>query len=128
MTNKPTQLLCTFTTKDKYLAEIQQLLNIYSIIENKFFLFSCDDPSVFLLTYNVSKASKITRAKHTILIHRKKYTNTLYTLNAMNVLISKSGSVDANTLDWSLYKNSLVIINDTDIKIFSIKLEDIIIP
>jgi hypothetical protein len=76
----------------------------------------------------VSKASKITRAKHTILIHRKKYTNTLYTLNAMNVLISKSGSVDANTLDWSLYKNSLVIINDTDIKIFSIKLEDIIIP
>lgn len=80
------------------------------------------------LTYNIwiSGARKL---NNTISIHRKKQTNTLYTLNAMNRLIAEeNGGVfdKAFQLNWELYKNSLIITNEISIKIIPLTIFTII--
>ena len=73
----------------------------------------------------VEKREQINRYKGTISIHRKKQTNTLYTLNAMNKLIAdeNNGVYDKNfQLSWELYKNSIILTNDVGVKIVPLKL------
>jgi len=51
----------------------------------------------------------------TISLHRKKNTNTLYTINALNDLIRElnNGKLDKTfPIDWENYKNSLLLTND----------------
>jgi hypothetical protein len=77
------------------------------------------------LTFNVQKTDRNVRYKGTISIHRKKQTNTLYTLNAMNRLIEdeNNGVYDKNfQLSWELYKNSIILTNDIGVKIVPLKL------
>ena len=82
------------------------------------------------LTYNILN-SEFARKKlpNTISIHRKKQTNTLYTLNAMNKLITEenNGVFDKTyQLNWEYYNNSLIITNEISVKIIPLKIFDII--
>ena len=40
-----------------------------------------------MLTYNIDSPTDILQLPNTILVHRKKQTNTLYTINALNEVI-----------------------------------------
>jgi hypothetical protein len=64
---------------------------------------------------------------NTILIHRKKQTNTLYTLNAMNRLIEEEHGCADKTyqVNWKLYENSLIITGDVSIRIIPLKISTI---
>jgi hypothetical protein len=49
---------------------------------------------------------------NTILVHRKKQSNTLYTINALNQLIKEEngGVLDTNfPLDWEKFKNCIIL-------------------
>ena len=62
-------------------------------------------------------------------IHRKKETNTLYTINALNEAIRKDndGELDKTfSLDWSQYQNSLLLTNDQGLNIVKTKLYKIV--
>ena len=52
--------------------------------------------------------------ENTISLHRKKHTNTLYTINALNevVMNMNNGVKDPNTIvPWENYKNSILVTN-----------------
>jgi hypothetical protein len=120
------QLLCTFSNSSQYTDALKEIPKQYTLIDNKIFIFANENNLRELyLTFNVEKREQINRYKGTISIHRKKQTNTLYTLNAMNKLIAdeNNGVVDKSfQLNWDLYKNSIILTNEIGVKIVSLKL------
>jgi hypothetical protein len=120
------QLLCTFSNSSQYTDALKEIPNQYTLIDNKIFIFANENNLRELyLTFNVEKREQINRYKGTISIHRKKQTNTLYTLNAMNKLIAdeNNGVFDKSfQLNWDLYKNSIILTNEIGVKIVSLKL------
>ena len=64
------------------------------------FLFTdANNRSDLYVTYNV-EPDDYGKTPNTIMIHRKKETNTLYTVNALNAIIKKANKVEV----WKLYK------------------------
>jgi hypothetical protein len=129
MKNK--QLLCTFTNSKDYNNTIREIKDFYGVINGKIFLLcNVNNPKELYATYNIElKDNTPNRFRNTISVHRKKDTNTLYTLNAMNKLIAEeNGGVFDKTfqLDWNLYKNSIILTGDVSVKIISVKIFDII--
>lgn len=124
------QLLCTFSSEREYRDTISTITKSYTLPDKKLFVFrDGKDPNSILITYNVFIEDQFTKLKSTISVHRKKITNTLYTLNAMNRIIEEeNGGVwnKSYQLDWELYKNCLIITTDVGYKIIDIKLSDII--
>jgi hypothetical protein len=120
------QLLCTFSNSVQYTDALKEIPRQYKLIDNKIFIFANENNLRELyLTFNVEKNDLNNRFKGTISIHRKKQTNTLYTLNAMNKLIAdeNNGVYDKNfQLSWELYKNSIILTNDVGVKIVPLKL------
>ena len=65
----------------------------------------------------------------TISIHRKKHTNTLYTINAINELIksANNGILDKSfKINWENYRNQLLIGSLNGLKVVNTKLFKII--
>jgi hypothetical protein len=124
--NELKQLLCTFSNSSQYTDALKEIPKQYTLIDNKIFIFANENNLRELyLTFNVEKREQINRYKGTISIHRKKQTNTLYTLNAMNKLIAdeNNGVFDKSfQLNWNLYKNSIILTNEIGVKIVSLKL------
>lgn len=125
------QLLCTFSDKTNQKSLMEKIRRFYNLLDGKFFVFeNCKNEELVMLTYNVEVPYKnFDRLPSTISIHRKKQTNTLYTLNAMNRVIEEEngGVFDKNfKLDWSIYKNCLIITSDNGYRVIDIRLTDII--
>ena len=128
---KDTQLLCTFAVPTEYQLVVEQIKSFYILSNNKIFVFVNEkNPNELYLTYNIAvRDTMVKKLPNTISIHRKKQTNTLYTLNAMNKLITEenNGVFDKTfQLNWEYYKNSLIITNEVSVKIISLKIFDII--
>jgi hypothetical protein len=128
---KDTQLLCTFSIPTEYKLILEQIKSFYKLSNNKIFVFNNEkNNNELYLTYNiVYTESGLKKLPNTISIHRKKQTNTLYTLNAMNKLITEenNGVFDKSyQLNWEYYKNSLIITNEVSVKIISLKIFDVI--
>lgn len=120
------QLLCTFSNSTQYTTVLSEIPKQYNLIDNKIFIFANQNNLRELyLTFNVEKRDQNNRYKGTISVHRKKQTNTLYTLNAMNKLIEdeNNGVYDKSfQLNWELYRNSIILTNDIGVKIVPLKL------
>lgn len=130
MSNYKRQLFCTFSDVKSYQGLYSRIKDFY-IIQSKIFVFGNEKiPSEIYLTYNASidNSKKADRFPQTISIHRKKDTNTLYTLNSMNKLIEEeNGKFDTSyILNWKLYQNCLILSNDVCIKVVPLKIIDII--
>jgi len=132
--NKKQQLLCTFTPGMSLTLTIDYVKTYYDIYNNKIFLYREGQPeqrtNTLLLIYNVnSNLREDSLAKNTISVHRKKHTNTFYTINALNLLIERvnNGVLDKSfEIDWSNYTNRLMVVNDSRLKIVDIMFEKII--
>ena len=128
---KDTQLLCTFSVPTDYKLLVEQVKSFYTLTNNKIFVFNNEkNNNELYLTYNIlNSESAHKKLPNTISIHRKKQTNTLYTLNAMNKLITEenNGVFDKTyQLNWEYYNNSLIITNEISVKIIPLKIFDII--
>jgi len=111
------QLLCTFTNKNEVQTVLQTIRETYTIVYNYIYILeNKHNPYELFITYNVDTSrSYPTNLDNTILIHRKKESNTLYTINALNEMIKEQngGVLDKRFIvDWNQYKNSVVLIND----------------
>lgn len=108
------KLFCSFIHLDNIDNFINALYNSYTINYKKIFLFHLKEEEYFC-TYNMDVHNMNRIPENTILIHRKKETNTLYTINALNLLIK---TLNNNVLDktylipWDKYKNNLLLIQD----------------
>lgn len=120
------QLLCTFSTINDFNKTIEDILSFYEVYNNRVFAFSnVKNSKEIFLTYNVLNMQRdAQKFPNTILIHRKKQTNTLYTLNAMNKLIEEEHGVfdKKYVVNWKLYENSLIITGDVSIRIIPLKI------
>lgn len=122
------QLLCTFSDRDDYVRILDSIKKFYTI-SGKIFVFSNEiNPKEIFITYNIENRS-IEKFSNTISVHRKKQTNTLYTLNALNQMVKdeNDGKIDNNfQINWEHYKNCLIITTDSLIKIIKLKIVSII--
>tara|TARA_B100000073_G_C23635529_1_gene534389 strand:- start:545 stop:946 length:402 start_codon:yes stop_codon:yes gene_type:complete len=126
-----TQLLCTFTTKTNLDETVKQIESSYVIVFNKIYILQNEaNVNELICTYNVDTSESIdyNKVKGTISLHRKKYSNTLYTINALNEVIANlnNGIVDSKFMvPWENYKNTLLVtntegLNRIDTRIFKI--------
>lgn len=113
--DQPTQLLCTFTTVGGLEETIDAIKNTYKLMFDKIYLLeNVDDTAQLILTYNVAKTDslKLTPPPSTISVHRKKHTNTIYTINAINKLIEQKngGKLDTSyRIEWSELQNMVLV-------------------
>ena len=107
-----TQLLCTFAHRKDLELIVDYVKKSYTVSEKRMFVFTdADNKSDIYVTYNV-KPDDYGKTPNTIMIHRKKETNTLYTVNALNVIIKKAnnGILDKKfPINWPVYDNSLLL-------------------
>lgn len=123
------KLFCTFSVQDNVLPTIEYITQYYNILHKKIFIFELKDSIEFAITYNIEESNLDYIPQNTILIHRKKESNTLYTINALNELIKRlnQGVVDVNyKINWSHYKNTLMLTNQNDLRILKTNLYKII--
>ena len=110
-----TQLLCTFAHKKDLELIVDYVTKSYTISERRMFVFSdSDNRNDLYVTFNI-EATGYSKTPNTISIHRKKETNTLYTVNALNTVIrgANNGLLDKSFMvDWTLYRNSLLLTNE----------------
>jgi hypothetical protein len=125
-----TQLLCTFTDTTRLEDTVDTVVKAYDIIYSKIFiLFDTNDENELMCTYNIDPGNSYAEIKATISLHRKKQTNTLYTINALNaaIMANNDGKLDKNyMLDWSAYKNCILLTNDQGIRQIDTKIKKII--
>ena len=116
-----TQLLCLFTIKPELDISVDFIVTNYVIINpNVFILESKVRPEELFVTFNVEKGSApIPSQWKTILVHRKKQTNTIYTINALNEVVkSMTGGQTDNSfvIDWEEFHNCILTTSNTGYK------------
>jgi hypothetical protein len=125
------RLYCTFTTLDEYEKVANTIQTSYVILFNKIFVLESLDGEKIMLTYNVDmgNTSLDSIIDNTILVHRKKQTNTLYTINALNELIKSlnNGVLDKKfPIEWNNYQNCILLIQAEGFNRVDTKIKDII--
>jgi hypothetical protein len=124
------KLFATFSSKDKLEETLQTIKETYSILYGKIFVLESKDSDELLLTYNIDPVNSSSRIlPNTILLHRKKETNTLYTINALNILIKElnGGVVDSSyKVEWQDFKNTVLLTQGTDLRKLETKIHKII--
>ena len=110
-----TLLLATFC-KSRDVKDIINIINdSFDIVAGKIFVLQDEsDRHKKILTYNIVKEVVVFSdvIKNTISLHRKKETNTLYTLNALNevVMDQNGGKLDSQfSVDWEPHRNTLLV-------------------
>ena len=112
-----TQLLATFTTKSELDTAVEQIKGAYTIVFSKVYVLQNEDNTNELIcTYNVdlAKGADFNDVSSTISLHRKKHSNTLYTINALNEVIANlnNGLIDSKFIvPWENFKNTLMVTN-----------------
>lgn len=122
------KLFCTFTDINNLDTLLNEVTSQYTIIYNKLFVLEVVDKNEYVVTYNVEQGNIQTIPDNTILVHRKKESNTLYTINALNELIKglNGGIVDTKfRVDWQHYRNCILLtqhntLNQLNTKIYKI--------
>ena len=125
------RLYCTFTTLNTYETIVDTIKSSYVILFNKIFILESLDGEKIMLTYNVdmNNSSSESIIDNTILVHRKKQTNTLYTINALNELIKdlNNGVLDKRfPIEWNNYRNCILLIQADGFNRIDTKVKEII--
>ena len=125
------RLYCTFTTLNTYETIVDTIKSSYVILFNKIFVLESLDGEKIMLTYNVdmNNSAKDSMVENTILVHRKKQTNTLYTINALNELIKSlnNGVLDKRfPIEWNNYRNCILLIQTEGFNKIDTKVKEII--
>jgi hypothetical protein len=111
-----TILLATFCQSRKIQETLENIKDNFDILGDKVFLLQDkSNKHKKILTYNVMKRENMVFSDiitNTISLHRKKETNTLYTLNALNEVVRSQnlGEISKDfSVDWESYRNTLLI-------------------
>jgi len=125
------KLFCTFVAPDKLDETLKTLTYRYAILYNKIFVLESPDIDEFILTYNIDviNTSSKNALPSTILLHRKKESNTLYTINALNALIKElnGGVLDTNyKVNWLDHQNVILLTQEGGLRKIHTKIHNII--
>ena len=127
-----TQLLATFTTKTDLDKTIENIKGAYTIAFAKIYVLQNEkNVNELICTYNVDleAGADYNDVKGTISLHRKKHSNTLYTINALNEVIANlnNGLVDSKFIvPWENFKNTLMVTNSDGLNKISTRIYKIL--
>ena len=123
------KLFCTFSNEESLDSNLDIIKTRYNILNNKIFVLKADNGE-YLCTYNLDQYNiSGGLIEGTILAHRKKSSNTLYTINSLNILIKKlnNGKLDPNyEINWDDYKNCILLTQNQELKQLNTQLFKII--
>jgi len=124
------KLFCTFSTRDRLEETLTTIKSEYVIMYDKIFVLESEDSEEYLCTYNIElQGSSAKVLPNTILLHRKKESNTLYTINSLNLLIKSlnKGILDVTfRIEWQNYRNTVLLSQGEDLKKLSTKIHKIV--
>ena len=126
-----TQLLCTFTRQSRLNETIDIIISCNEILYDKIYIFqNQDDLTQLICTYNIELVDNYEEnIENTISLHRKKQSNTLYTINALNEVIrtKNNGVLDKRfNVEWSEYQNTLLLTNEAGLNVVPTKIFQIV--
>lgn len=116
------KLFCTFTSPTGLDDTINVINSRYNILFGKIFILESPQSDELICTYNIDSNNthhQNSLLTNTILLHRKKETNTLYTINALNILVRSlnNGIADKNyVVEWNNYKNSILLTDGSNLR------------
>lgn len=125
------KLFCTFIEHDRLSEVLGTLTTRYSILYNKIFVLESPDTEELILTYNIDVINTESKnaLANTILLHRKKESNTLYTINALNALICElnRGVLDTTfRINWPDFRNTILLTQDGGLRKIHTKIHQIV--
>ena len=125
------RLYCTFVELNEVKEISEKIQSSYKVLFDKIFVLESLDGEKIMLTYNVDLGNSNNEFAigNTILVHRKKQTNTLYTINALNELIKSlnNGVLDKSySINWDDYKNCILLVQADGYKKIDTKIKEII--
>lgn len=126
------QLLCTFTHKVSLDNIVQTIQEKYTILFGKIYVLQNEEqPKEFMCTYNVEQTQELdyNAVPNTIALHRKKHTNTLYTINALNETIKNlnNGILDTKyVLPWENFQNTILVTNNQGLNRITTRIFEIV--
>ncbi len=104
-------------------AEVEFIVNNLDLTNNYIFLLQQkENPEKKILTYNTlpKKGQPFNPRLYTIRVHRKKQTNTLYTINALNAAVAEQHEGKRGKdlpVDWERYRDSLLLTQSSNLSI-----------
>ena len=109
---------------------VDKIIETYDVLYNKIFVLNNEGNKTELMcTYNIDSSKDIQILPDTISLHRKKQTNTLYTINALNECIKNSNNGVLDTtfqLNWDSYRNSILVTNDEGLRRIDTSVKEVI--
>ena len=125
------RLYCTFVEPNEIKEICNKIQSSYKVLFDKIFVLENLDGDKIMLTYNVDLGNTNGEFAigNTILVHHKKQTNTLYTINALNELIKSlnNGVLDKSySINWDDYKNCILLVQADGYKKIDTKIKEII--
>ena len=113
------KLFCTFASKALLDTTLDEIQRKYTVMYNKIFILESPETNEYVCTYNIDPTNLSDRVliPGTILCHRVKAHNVLYTLNALNMLILQlNGGVADHSfpIDWQEFRNSILLTRAKD--------------
>jgi hypothetical protein len=120
-----TQLLCTFTNEESFESIVNTILKTHELFSRKIFILKLEPSKELVISYNIIPTNENSFLPNTIMVHRKKESNTMYTINALNRLISdlNGGVVDKSfQINWDIYRNSVILTNGDSYKVLKTSL------
>ena len=114
------KLFATFTTPANLEETVATINRRYSILFGKIFVLESPQSDELVCTYNIDTGNMSAEPmRDTILLHRKKESNSLYTINALNILIKSlnNGVLDTRyVIPWQEYKNSILLTSGPNLR------------
>lgn len=123
------QLICLFTTEPELNYTVGMIEKTYDIVYKRIFILSIEESPELICSFNIEKGNVRKQLPGAMLVHRKRDTNTMYTINSLNTLIKSenNGILDSNyTVDWTKYQNSLLVTSNSELKILKTKVYQIV--
>jgi hypothetical protein len=123
------KLFCTFTILEDLDNLLNDIISNFTIKYNKIFILHIKSNNEYVCTYNIDLLNVNEIPQNTILVHRKKESNTLYTINALNELIKKlnGGIVDKKfPIEWKHYRNTILLTQHDELKQLKTKIYKIV--
>lgn len=123
------QLICLFTNEPELDYTVGMINKTYAVVYNRIFVLSIENSDELVCSFNIEKGNIGKQLSGAMLVHRKRDTNTMYTINSLNTLIKSknNGILDSNyTIDWTQYRNSLMVTSNNELKVLKTKVFQII--
>jgi hypothetical protein len=127
--NMANKLFCTFSNHEDLESILSNIQTQYNILFNKIFVLYIESTNEYVCTYNIDSFNIEGILPNTILLHRKKESNTLYTINSLNRLIEtlNGGVLDTSfRINWNDYRNSILLTHLGELRTLNTKIYKIV--